>query len=114
MSALIIAHYILAPAIIVASGFDVDSTNRAIKAGAYEANPLMAWFQAKLGRLWWIARIGLGLIPATVGALMPVPYGPIALFAIICVYAVVIAQNYGHWSSLTRSCGSYLGLTSSR
>lgn len=89
-----IIHYMLAMAVIVASGFDVDSTNKALAKGAYEANGIMAWLQAKMGKLWWFARVGLGLIPTATTFVMPDYIANVVLFAILCIYAAVIKNNY--------------------
>lgn len=87
-------HYALALALIIASIFDVLSTNAAINVGAYEANPLMAWFQKVLGAEWWLARIGLALAPVGLSFLLPPIYANVILFALLAFYVVTVMSNY--------------------
>jgi Domain of unknown function (DUF5658) len=46
---------------------DVLTTNHALaKSGVWEANPLMAMSQAKLGAAWWLPKVAaIGLVAAT-------------------------------------------------
>jgi Domain of unknown function (DUF5658) len=46
---------------------DVLSTNHALaRPGVWEANPLMAWSQAKLGAAWWVPKLAIiGLVAST-------------------------------------------------
>lgn len=92
--AIVIVHYVLALALIVASYFDVDSTNKAIRKGAYEANGIMAWFQAKMGEAWWIARVGLAVVPDAITFALPHYIANVALFALLLIYAAVVQNNY--------------------
>jgi Domain of unknown function (DUF5658) len=43
---------------------DILSTNHALaRPGVWEANPLMAWSQAKLGAAWWLPKLAIiGLV----------------------------------------------------
>lgn len=39
---------------------DVLSTNAALRRpGIYEANSVMAWIQARLGRAWWVGKLAI-------------------------------------------------------
>ncbi len=39
---------------------DIVTTNRALTIpGIWEANPLMAWSQAKLGEAWWLPKLAV-------------------------------------------------------
>lgn len=46
---------------------DILSTNHALaRQGVWEANPLMAWSQAKLGAAWWVPKLAIiGLVAST-------------------------------------------------
>jgi Domain of unknown function (DUF5658) len=54
---------------------DIVTTNHALTIpGIWEANPLMAWSQAKLGAVWWVPKL--------------------AVVAYLCVAACIIRR---HW-----------------
>lgn len=41
---------------------DVWTTNKALNTrGLKEAHPLWRWVQARMGRAWWVARLGAGV-----------------------------------------------------
>jgi len=47
---------------------DILSTNHALaRPGVWEANPLMAWSQAKLGAAWWVPKLAIVGVVASTG-----------------------------------------------
>lgn len=80
--------------LIVLSVFDVVSTDKALTSGnANEANPIMAYFQRTLGSYWVVVKL-IVLFPIIFAWLIPRQYGVIALFVLVCIYAVTVKNNY--------------------
>ena len=52
---------ILFAMLVILQVLDVISTNRALKGGAIEANPIVRKFMERLGKLWWLPKIMLVL-----------------------------------------------------
>ncbi len=79
---------------------DVISTNRSESSGnGYEANPLMAWVQAKIGGAWWLGK--LAILPLLVMCWLTTIYAPayvivavIIVWALVAYYAYTVAKNF--------------------
>ena len=73
---------------------DVDSTNKALKAGGMEANPIVRWLMSKLGDKWWVIKIPV--LAITFYAFSPPTnmVGVSLLTAINLLYVWVVANNY--------------------
>lgn len=76
--------------------FDILSTDAALKNGAREANPAMAWLQKVLGSWWWVPKA------VAVAVLLGVMffYGPsvqaiLVAFVLVMGYLYVVFHNYG-------------------
>ncbi len=67
---------------VVIQAFDLWSTNRFRKHGWREGNPVMRWMQDRLGPLWFIPKLTLGLGVAAYALLVPQPFGAIIIFPI--------------------------------
>jgi Domain of unknown function (DUF5658) len=73
---------------------DILSTNHALaRPGVWEANPLMAISQAKLGAAWWLPKLAVvGLI----GAAAPLSRWRWPIVAMISVSAAAVLINCAH------------------
>lgn len=61
-SALSHAHWVMMILFVALQIGDIVTTNSALAIpGVWEANPLMAWSQAKLGALWWLPKLAVVL-----------------------------------------------------
>jgi len=73
---------------------DILSTNHALaRPGVWEANPLMALSQAKLGAAWWLPKLAA---IALVGAMAPWSRRQWPIVAIVSVSCVAILINIAH------------------
>ena len=73
---------------------DVLTTNRALKTpGVWEANPLMALSQAKLGAAWWLPKIAA---MALVAAVAPWSRRHWPIVAMVSVSSVAVLINLAH------------------
>ncbi|WP_457571535.1 DUF5658 family protein [Desulfovulcanus sp.] len=80
--------------LVILQVFDVISTNRALKNGALEANPIVHKFMDRLGKLWWLPKVTLALG----GGWLLLGAGTIgsALLGILCVgYGWIVWRNFG-------------------
>lgn len=74
---------------------DVWSTNRALRAGAREGNPLIAWLMARLGRAWWLGKAAMAaafLVPLWIVGPQPATW--VALAILIPAYGWVVRNNW--------------------
>jgi Domain of unknown function (DUF5658) len=73
---------------------DVLTTNHALaRAGVWEANPLMAMSQAKLGAAWWLPKLAaIGLI----AAMAPLARRRWPLIAMVVVSLMPVLINLAH------------------
>jgi len=79
--------------LVVLQALDIISTNRALKNGAIEANPIVRKFMERLGKLWWLPKIMLVLG----GGWLLLGAGTIGsvLLGILCVgYSWVVWRNF--------------------
>ena len=80
--------------LVVLQALDIISTNRALKNGAIEANPIVRKFMERLGKLWWLPKIMLVLG----GGWLLLGAGTIGsvLLGILCVgYGWIVWRNFG-------------------
>ena len=85
---------ILFAMLVVLQVLDVISTNRALKGGAIEANPIVHKFMEYLGKFWWLPKATLALT----GGWLLLGAGTIGsvLLGILCVgYGWVVWRNFG-------------------
>lgn len=75
---------------------DVQSTNKALSTGTgREANPVMAWMQAELGRFWWVPKALVCVLLAAVVLLTPhSPQQVVLVAALVMFYAWFVIGNY--------------------
>jgi Domain of unknown function (DUF5658) len=70
---------------------DVVSTNYALAIpGIWEANPLMALAQAKLGAIWWLPKLA---VAGLVCAATPMLRRPWPMLAVVAYYVMVVSIN---------------------
>jgi len=73
---------------------DILSTNHALaRPGVWEANPLMALSQAKLGAAWWLPKIAA---MALVAAVAPWSRRQWPIVAMVSVSSVAVLINLAH------------------
>jgi Domain of unknown function (DUF5658) len=74
---------------------DILSTNHALAMpGVWEANPLMAWSQAKLGAAWWLPK----LVPiALIAAMAPLSRRRWPIVAMVSVSCLAVLINFAHF-----------------
>lgn len=98
-----IITYVLLAAGLILQGLDVHSTNKALKVGGVEANPIIRFFMDVFGKLWFIPKVLLGGGPmialAYIGItlnplILGVPIVPIFLAFLVALYAFVVYRNF--------------------
>jgi hypothetical protein len=73
---------------------DILSTNHALaRPGVWEANPLMALSQAKLGAAWWLPKIAA---MALVAAVAPWSRRQWPIVAMVSVSSIAVLINWAH------------------
>ena len=74
---------------------DILSTNHALaRPGVWEANPLMAFSQAKLGTAWWLPKLAVvGLVAATA----PLSRWRWPIVAMVSVSSIAVLVNFAHF-----------------
>jgi hypothetical protein len=73
---------------------DILSTNHALaRPGVWEANPLMALSQAKLGAAWWLPKIAA---MALVAAMAPWSRRQWPIVAMVSVSCIAVLINLAH------------------
>jgi len=73
---------------------DILSTNHALaRPGVWEANPLMALSQAKLGAAWWLPKIAA---MALVAAVAPWSRRQWPIVAMVSVSCIAVLTNIAH------------------
>ena len=88
------ATVILIVILLALQAGDIWTTNRVIALGGREVNPVVAWFQRKTGRLWWVPKLG-GIGLAIFGALLAGP--PVTLWVLGVLdlfFAWVVVHNW--------------------
>jgi len=73
---------------------DILSTNHALaRPGVWEANPLMALSQAKLGAVWWLPKLAAILLVAAVAPLSRRQWPIVAMVSVSCI---AVLTNLAH------------------
>ena len=69
---------------------DILSTNHALaRPGVWEANPLMALSQAKLGAVWWLPKLAAIVLVAAVAPLSRRQWPIVAMVSVSCVAVLI-------------------------
>ena len=69
---------------------DILSTNHALaRPGVWEANPLMALSQAKLGAVWWLPKLAAIVLVAAVAPLSRRQWPIVAIVSVSCVAVLI-------------------------
>ena len=84
---MLIYLYLLIATILIVGFLDAYSTNVALKLGLKEANPIVEWFQNKLGKNWVIAKLAIHVVVASVVFYF---YTTMPLVAIMATFAIAI------------------------
>lgn len=80
---------------VVLNVFDVLTTFRFLKDGTgYEANPIMAWVQSKLGKNWWIVKIPFLAIPILMYIKARGLPGTVGIWIACAGYGLIVWNNY--------------------
>ena len=79
--------YILIAIILIVGFLDGYTTNKALSLGLKEANPIMKWFQDKLGGNWIVIKIALHVAVASVVFYF---YTTAPLVAVMATFAIAI------------------------
>lgn len=83
-------HWLILAVFVALEILDILTTNRVLKIpGAWEANPLVAAFQMRLGPLWWLPKAAV-VAWAAIAATRIRRRWPLYLAAIYCGLVVVI------------------------
>jgi Domain of unknown function (DUF5658) len=83
-------HWLLLALFVALEILDILTTNRVLKIpGAFEANPLMAAFQTRLGPLWWLPKAAV-VAWAAFAAMRTRRRWPLYVAAIYCAVVVVL------------------------
>ena len=73
---------------------DILSTNHALaRPGVWEANPLMALSQAKLGAVWWLPKLAAIVLVAAVAPLSRRQWPIVAMVSVSCI---AVLTNIAH------------------
>ncbi len=88
------AGYILACVFMTLGVLDAISTNWALEVGAYEKNAFMRWLQNHLGPLWFIPKMLLQALVATM--IIWSPNKPTIMIMVLtsCWTASVVVSNF--------------------
>lgn len=73
---------------------DVILTNRLIKAGGTEKNPLVRWVMERLGSSWWMVKIPIAAAAILVAANAVEPWGYVGLGVAAAVHLYAVVHNW--------------------
>lgn len=88
------AGYLIAGLFIILGIFDAISTNWALEVGAFEANSFMRYLQEKFGALWFVPKIMLQAVVATMIVWSPNKPTIIIMALTCCWTASVVISNF--------------------
>lgn len=89
---------VMAVVIMIIGGLDLVSTNVALAAGHFEANPMVRWFQDIMGEWWSIPKMTFHLLLASLVIWIP-SKRMLATGVIVSVaYILLFANNMYHAS----------------
>ena len=88
------AGYLLAGIFVMLGILDALSTNWALEVGAYEVNGFMRYLQEKFGALWFVPKIMLQALVATMIVWSPNKPTIIIMAATCCWTASVVTSNF--------------------
>ena len=90
------AHWLMLALFVALQIADIITTNRALTIpGIWEANPLMAWSQAKLGTAWWLPKLAVVAYLCVAAACMRRRWPMV--FA-VSVSGLAVLANISHFS----------------
>lgn len=84
----------LAALVVALSTFDALSTRQAMKRGAREANPVMAWVQRLSPKGWPYIRLGFGIAVAAAGIIAGGTGGLILMALASAAWGYAVWNNY--------------------
>lgn len=74
---------------------DVWTTNRVIAGGGRESNPVLIWVMLRLGRRWWIFKLGVAAAFIAILYLVgPQPLSWAVLAVLLAAYLWVVRHNW--------------------
>jgi len=84
---------VLTIAIMVMCVLDIITTEKVLRLGGKELNPVMAWCMVKLEKRWWIPKLA-GTV-AVIGILVWLPslVGKVLGSGIVLMYIVIVWNN---------------------
>ncbi len=88
------AGYLIAGSFVILGIFDTISTNWALDVGGYEVNGFMRFLQEKLGALWFVPKIMLQALVATMIVWSPNKPTIIIMALTCCWTASVVISNF--------------------
>jgi len=88
------AGYLIAGTFVMLGILDAISTNWALEVGAYEVNSFMRYLQEKLGALWFVPKIMLQALVATMIVWSPNKPTIIIMALTCCWTASVVISNF--------------------
>lgn len=90
--------FIIAGLLLVSGVLDYLVTRHGLRLGLFEANPIMRWAQARLGRRWGVFKIGLHLIASAIILQVNEPIVTIVGgMALVAMTAVILSNMYQTW-----------------
>ncbi len=73
---------------------DVVSTNRVLRFGGREFNPIVAWIIRRTGRAWWLPKLAVAAVPSGMAIVYANPHVDVALAGIAAAYVLVVSHNF--------------------
>lgn len=80
--------------LMVLQVLDVISTNRVLRLGGREFNPLVLWVMRRMGRAWWLPKLMVAALISSLALALADPQLDAVLAGIGGVYALVVGHNF--------------------
>ncbi len=73
---------------------DVISTNRVLRLGGREFNPLVVWVMRRMGRAWWLPKLAVATLISSLALALADPQLDAVLAGIGALYVLVVGHNF--------------------